>query len=155
MTGQTPTISDTKKRPEYDPTVMYGVEVDERDTRIPSEQTWGAEERKKLNATYHISSKTKRKQLAHLESFITTLAEMSTEKARWQRIIEHANSLADELEMPHEQFYSTALIEYIGKLENEKFTRELDESYKDADQNEDVAVLNYLIDHYDPRFADE
>lgn len=97
----------------------------------------------------------KRDAVGHLEKRVRTLAEKSAEKPRWQKIIEHANSLADEMEMSREQFYSTALIQFIEKLENARITNELNEVYKNIDQEEDVAFLNHLVRYYDPRLADE
>ena len=90
-----------------------------------------------------------------LERHVGELAAASAEKPRWQKIIEHANSLADEAGMSREEFYSRALIELIEKLENARVTKELNEVYKNIDREEDVAFVNRLVRHYDPRLADE
>jgi hypothetical protein len=90
-----------------------------------------------------------------LEMYVRALTRASAEKPRWKKIIEHANSLADERGMSREQFYSTALIEFIEKIENLRITEELNEVYKDIDQQEENALLNRLVSHYDPRLADE
>ncbi len=90
-----------------------------------------------------------------LGTYVRALSRASAEQPRWQRIIEHADSLADRLEMSREEFYETALIEYIEKLENARISRELNEAYKDIDQEEDLAYLNELVSHYDPRLADQ
>ncbi len=87
--------------------------------------------------------------------YVRALTRASAEKPRWKKIIEHANSLADERGMSREQFYSTALIEFIEKIENLRITEELNEVYKDIDQQEENALLNRLVSHYDPRLADE
>jgi len=75
------------------------------------------------------------------------------EKPPYQRIVEHANSLADEVGMEREQFYQAALIEYIEKLENARTTQELNQVYKNIDAEEDVAFLNRLVRHYAFRLA--
>lgn len=90
-----------------------------------------------------------------LETRVRELAEASTEKPRWQKIIEHANSLADESGMSREQFYWMALAQLIEKFENVRISEELNEAYKHIDQEEDLAFLNHMVSHYDPRLADE
>lgn len=92
---------------------------------------------------------------SQLETHMRAIANTSAEKPRWQKIIEHASSLADERGMTCEEFYSMALVEFIEKLENEKITEQLNEAYKNIDQEEDVAFLNRVVSHYDPRLADE
>jgi hypothetical protein len=96
-----------------------------------------------------------REPVGQLEMYMRSLAESPVEKPRWQKLVEHANSLADELKIPREQFYWTALVEYIEKLENARVTDELNEAYKNIDREEDVAFLNRLVRYYDPRLADE
>lgn len=76
-------------------------------------------------------------------------------KSRWQKIIEHANSLADEQGMSREEFYSTALIEHIEKIENERLTEEYNEAHRAMGEEENLEFLNRLVNHYDPRLADE
>ncbi len=93
--------------------------------------------------------------VGRLEAYMKALASVSTDKPRWQKIVAHANSLAGELRIPRERFYQTALIEFIEKLENKRITEELNQAYKNIDQEEDVAFLNHLVRHYDPRLADE
>lgn len=70
-------------------------------------------------------------------------------------LTKHVSALADELGVSPEKLYSSALIEFIEKYENERIARELTEAYANIDQNEDVDFLNNAILHYDPRFADE
>lgn len=93
--------------------------------------------------------------IGQLEAQLRSIVDMSAEKPRWQKIIEHANSLADERGMTREEFYSMALVELIEKLENARISRELNEAYKAIDQEEDLAYLNELVSHYDPRLADQ
>lgn len=92
--------------------------------------------------------------VAPLGMHVRTLAHSSAEKPRWQKIIEHADSLADERGMSREEFYSMALIELIEKFENERLTEEYNKDYDDMDGDEDLLVLNHLVGHYDPRLAD-
>jgi serine phosphatase RsbU (regulator of sigma subunit) len=75
---------------------------------------------------------------SQLEKHVRALAAASAEKPRWQKIIEHANSLADEVGTSREEFYAAALIQYIEKRENERISRELNEAYGKIDQDEDL-----------------
>lgn len=86
---------------------------------------------------------------------VGAVAAASADRPRWQKIIEHANSLADERGISREQFYAMALIEFIEKIENLRITEELNEAYENIDQQEETAFLNLLVRHYDPRLADE
>ena len=90
-----------------------------------------------------------------LDAVIRSIANLSSEKPRWRKIVEHADSLADERGMTREQFYSKALIEFIEKIENLRVAEELNEVYKNIDQEEENAFLNRLVSHYDPQLADE
>lgn len=153
--AQTPTIPEARTRPERDVPRRYLSDKDERDARVPSDAISWHGEKELPRISYHEGPTPRREQADHLESLIRLLAYSSTEKPRWQRIVEHANTLAAELGVSRERFYADALVEYIGKIENEKFTRELNASYEDVDQSEETEVLNYLVERYDPRFADE
>jgi hypothetical protein len=104
---------------------------------------------------HYIFQAPKREAISQLEKHVRSIAEASAQKPRWQKIIEHANSLADELGMSREEFYSRALIDLIEKLENERLTEEYDEAYREMGEEEDLTVLNHLVRHYDPRLADE
>lgn len=147
----------TKELPKlHNPSDHNAYYKDARDKPDPTDRQWGWPQESDAPPYPRPQTEEREKStVSWLEMRIRALAMASEDKPRWQKIIEHANALADEQGMPHEQFYATALIQYIGKLENEKFTHELNESYKDTNQDEDVAVLNYLVDHYDTRFADE
>lgn len=90
-----------------------------------------------------------------LETVIRSLANLSSEKPRWRKIVEHADSLAKESKMTREEFYSAALIGMIEKLENARINSELTEAYANIDQEEDINFLNNAVLHYDPRLADE
>lgn len=96
-----------------------------------------------------------REAFGQLGAYVNTLADVSAEKPRWLRIVEHANSLADKAGMSREEFYSKALIEFIEKTENLRITEELNEVYKDIDQQEENAFLNRLVRYYDSQLADE
>src|SRR5215218_9113592 len=91
----------------------------------------------------------KRDATSQLERYIRALATESAKKPRWQKIIEHANSLADELGVSRERFYWMALADYIEKLENARVTSELNDAYKHIDREDDVAFLNRLVSYYD------
>lgn len=104
----------------------------------------------------HFRTEVRRRAItSQLEEHVRATAAESAGKSRWQKIIEHANSLADERGMSREEFYSQALIEFIEKIENLRISEELNEAYKNIDQQEDTAFLNHLVSHYDPRLADE
>lgn len=150
-----PTISGAKKRPDLDPPVVYGLEEDERDTRTSSENLWriGGEEKPPLRI-FQIHSH-KRGELRYITAFVDALARLSNDKPRWQKITEHAESLAKESDMTLEEFYSTALIEFIEKSENERINKELTKAYANIDQEEDLAFVNKVVRNYDPRLADE
>lgn len=78
----------------------------------------------------HFRTEVRRRAITgQLEEHVRATAAESAEKPRWQKVIEHANSLADERGMSREEFYATALIEFIEKRENERITEELNEVY--------------------------
>lgn len=89
------------------------------------------------------------------EEYVRSSVRASADESRGRKVLDHADSLADEMGMPREEFYLGALIEYIEKRENERIGRELNEAYGKVDQSEDLARLNDLVGHYDPRLADE
>ena len=74
-----------------------------------------------------------------------TPAMNALEKPTYQRIVEHANSLADEVGMEREQFYQAALIEYIEKLENARTTQELNQVYKNIDAEEETLSTSITL----------
>lgn len=150
-----PTISGAKKRPDLDPPVIYGLEEDERDARSPSENLWkvGGEEKPPLHI-FQIHSP-KRGEFHNITAFVEALARLSNDKPRWQKITEHAESLANDSDMTLEEFYSTALIEFIEKSENERINRELTKAYANIDQEEDLSFVNKVVRNYDPRLADQ
>lgn len=150
-----PTIPGAKKRPDLDPPVVYGLEEDERDVRTSSEHLWkvGGEEKPPFSILQMHSRK--RDEFHHITAFVNALARISTEKPRWEKIVEHAESLAKESSITLEEFYSTALIEFIEKSENERINKELTEAYANIDQEEDLAFVNNVVRNYDPRLADE
>lgn len=149
-----PTMTEPiRKRPEQ-PEQAYRLGSDERDVHGSSEDFFESEEEKRSSIGRESRFST-REEAAHSEEFITNRGKTSTDRRRRQKVLEHANSLADDLGMSREQFYLAALVEYMGKIENEKATRELNESYEGVDQSKELAVLNYLVSHYDPQLADE
>ena len=92
---------------------------------------------------------------SQMDAVIRSIANLSSGKPRWRKIVEHADSLAKESGMTREEFYSTALIEMIEKLENARINSELTETYANIDQEEDMGFLNSAVLHYNPRLADE
>lgn len=150
--AQTPTIPETRTRPERDVPRRYLSDKDERDARAHSGGIWWLGEKELPRISYQKEPTPRREQTDHLESLIRLLAYTSTEKPRWQRIIEHANTLAAELGVPRERFYADALVEFIEKTENQRLTERYERIQEDE---EDIAFLNHAVRHYDPRLADE
>lgn len=89
------------------------------------------------------------------EEYVRSSVRASADEPRGRKVLDHADSLADEVGMPREEFYLSALIEYIEKRENERISRELNEAYGKVNQDDDLVRLNDLVRNYDPRLADE
>lgn len=147
-----PPRSASRRRNPYDPG-RYKEDV--RDNPDPRDKRWEQEGEDSDNLLRFALRARRKNAAVQLEMVIKALTIDSSEKPRWQKIMEHANSLADRLGMSREKFYETALIEYIEKLENARISEELNEAYKSIDQQEENAFLNRLVSHYDPRLADE
>lgn len=137
------------------PEQMFKVDRDERDGRGSSEDFRESYETRKRAIRGRDNHFSTGNEAAHSEDLVANISRKHTDRLRLRKALEHATSLASELGMSREQFYIAALSEYIGKIENEKATRELNESYEGVDQSSEVEVLNYLVDHYDLRLADE
>lgn len=148
-----PTKDLTKPGNPYTHSAYY---EDAREKPNPTDKQWGrVQDSDVLPYPHPMIEERKKSAASWLEMRMRTLAMASEDKQRWQRITEHANSLADERGMSHEEFYSKALIEFIEKIENLRITEELNEVYKNIDQEEENAFLHHLVSHYDSRLADE
>jgi hypothetical protein len=148
----TPTIPGARKRVELDVSRRYLIDKDDRDAPPPSDELYKFGEKESRRISYWDDAWPRKDEAHQLEVLIRALAQTFAEKPRWQRIIEHANTLADELGVPRERFYADALVEFIEKTENER----LIERYERIQENEeDIAFLNHAVRHYDPRLADE
>lgn len=129
--------------------------VDPRDKPDPRERVWELECGEPHHPPRLWLKVPKAAAAGPLEAAVRAVIDASNEKPRWQKIVEHANSLAERSEMTREQFYSTALIEFIERLENERIAKEMNEAYKGIDQEEDLEFLRRAVRSYDPRLADE
>ncbi len=101
---------------------------DARDNPNPADGRWKEYDEESPRPRYSGGIAEIRGLVSELEMYTNALASTFSEQPRWQGIVEHANSLADELGMSREQFYSTALLALIEKYEEDKLTRAYNEA---------------------------
>lgn len=75
--------------------------------------------------------------------------------AEKEDLTKHANALADELGVSPEELYSSALIEFIERYENERLTRELNEVYGDGMEPEEKEFVQHVKEYHRRRLSTE
>lgn len=126
---------------------------DERDTPTPKDRLWEHQRGKSTNVQRHAFKTREKGAVSWLGVPAKALGATSADEPSRQEIVEHANSLADELGMSREQFYWTALIEFIEKIENERLTQEYNEAYDGGMEEEEKELLEDVKEYHRRRFS--
>lgn len=128
---------------------------DARDNPNPADGRWKEYDEESRRPRYSGGIAEVRGFVSEMEMYTNALASTFSEQPRWQRIIEHAHSLADERGMSREEFYSTALLALIEKYEDEKLTRAYDEAYDGEMEEEEEEMLRHVTAYNRRRLSAE
>lgn len=139
-----------ERRNPYNPGRFY---EDDKDAPNPRDRLWERRNDELANIK-RLGSKAPVKCAVGWPSMIVEAPKATSDDEPSRReIVEHANALADELGMSRQQFYLTALIELIEKIENERLTQEYNEAYGGGMEEEEEELLRSVKEYHRRRLS--
>lgn len=144
------TLDKPKRRNPYNPGRFY---EDDKDAPNPRDRLWERQGEELANVK-RLGGKAPEKGAVSWPKMIVEAPEATPDDEPSRReIIEHANALADELGMSRQQFYLTALVEFVEKIENERLTQEYNEAYSGGMEDAEKELLRDVKEYHRRRLS--